>query len=115
MTVLKERTREKKSPRDVLCPGVYAQRSMGGSCLATSFNKLLLYGSPLQDHEYPLGELLKIMFRSHTKSRSLEELGEMNFLKGLRNLGPTPDLLNQTLRLRPGYRTVDEAPRMVLI
>ena len=63
MTVLKPRIREKKSPRDVLCPRVYAQRRMGGSGLATSVNKLLLYGSLLQDPEYPLGELLKIMFQ----------------------------------------------------
>ena len=63
MTVLKPRIREQKSPRDVLCPRVYAQRRMGGSVLATSVNKLLLYGSLLQDPEYPLGELLKIMFQ----------------------------------------------------
>lgn len=79
MTVLKPRIWEKKSPRDVLCPRGYAQRRMGGSGLATSVNKLLLYGSLLQDPQYPLGGWL--------------ELGEINFLKGPQVLGPTVDLL----------------------
>ena len=74
MTVLKPRIREKKSPRDVLCPRVYAQRRMGGSGLATSVNKLLLYGSLLQDPEYPLGELFKIMFQFSSVAQSCPTL-----------------------------------------
>ena len=74
MTVLEARIREKKSPRDVLCPRVYAQRRMGGSGLATSINKLLLYGSLLQDPEYPLGELLKIMFQFSSVAQSCPTL-----------------------------------------
>ena len=79
MTVLKPRIWEKKSPRDVLCPGGYAQRRMGGSGLATSVSKLLLYGSLLQDPQHPL--------------RALLELGEIIFFKGPQVLGPTLDIL----------------------
>ena len=80
MTVLEARIREKKSPRDVLCPRVYAQRRMGGSGLATSINKLLLYGSLLQDPEYPLGELLKIMF-AHKYCFQYKQFKSINWSK----------------------------------
>lgn len=79
-----------RGPRDILYPGVYEYRGRGGSGLATSFNKLLLHGIisiPWGTWPHP----------SPTESKCLEELGEVSFSKGLRDLGSSLDLLNQNL------------------
>lgn len=101
MTVLKERIREKRSPVGVPCPGFMHREGQGGVVWQpVSMSFCYMGQSGLQGHEYPLRELLKIVFRSPTEFKSLKELGEMNILKDFRDLGPTLELLNQLSRVR---------------